>query len=180
MLSNEENFTFNLLFVTISNSFCRDTWDKAISRKQWCTFLLLGYSLEKKPTSFSVKCWHFLSAFSRCRIFYCNSKPSPTNDHSKAVFRNVSNLSQRIMVDSAYFFELKDCPSYIFLRWRICYWLSGDFFVLTLIDETCYHKLCLLCCSNQNFSFFQNEGIFVQLDELHELNKFTHAWIRIH
>ena len=28
--------------------------------------------------------------------------------------------------------------------------------------------------------FFQNEGIFVQLDELDELDKFTRAWIRIH
>ena len=28
--------------------------------------------------------------------------------------------------------------------------------------------------------FFQNEGIFVQLDELDELDKITHAWIRIH
>ena len=27
---------------------------------------------------------------------------------------------------------------------------------------------------------FENEGIFVQLDELVELDKFTHAWIRIH
>ena len=29
-------------------------------------------------------------------------------------------------------------------------------------------------------SFFQNEGIFAQLDELDELGKSTHAWIRIH
>ena len=31
-----------------------------------------------------------------------------------------------------------------------------------------------------NLVFFQNEGSFVQLDELDELDKFTHAWIRIH
>ena len=28
-------------------------------------------------------------------------------------------------------------------------------------------------------SFFQNERIFIQLDELDELDKITHAWIRI-
>ena len=30
------------------------------------------------------------------------------------------------------------------------------------------------------FQFFQNEGIFVQLDELDELDKITHVWTRIH
>ena len=32
----------------------------------------------------------------------------------------------------------------------------------------------------KNSIFFQNEGIFVQLDKLDELDKFTHASIRIH
>ena len=31
-----------------------------------------------------------------------------------------------------------------------------------------------------NLVFFQNEGIFFQLDELDELDKINHAWIRIH
>ena len=31
--------------------------------------------------------------------------------------------------------------------------------------------------SHDKICFFQNEGIFVQLDEL---DKFTHAWIRSH
>ena len=30
-----------------------------------------------------------------------------------------------------------------------------------------------------NILVFQNEEIFVQLDELDKLNKITHAWIRI-
>ena len=37
------------------------------------------------------------------------------------------------------------------------------------------------CEESRNYSsFLQNEGIFVKLDELDELDKFTHAWIRIH
>ena len=29
------------------------------------------------------------------------------------------------------------------------------------------------------FEFIQNEGIFIQLDELEKLDKITHAWIRL-
>ena len=42
------------------------------------------------------------------------------------------------------------------------------------------HLVCVYAVLREKrhpFYFFQNEGIFVQLDEL---DKFTHAWIRIH
>ena len=58
--------------------------------------------------------------------------------------------------------------------------LSSAHFVMKKFNKIYTVLSQILSPSISHFLVFSNEGIFIQLDELDEMDKFTHAWIRIH